>query len=108
MLKRLLLASVMLVSIGASAHANTIRGAGAVSCGTWTANRNDGQHGVDVIMLHWALGYLSAQSEDILKNIDANGILYWLDDVCKRNPTIQFSYALEVFMAQQLGLLDKK
>ncbi len=92
MLKRLLLASVMLVSIGASAHANTIRGAGAVSCGTWTANRNDGQHGVDVIMLHWALGYLSAQSEDILK----------------RNPTIQFSYALEVFMAQQLGLLDKK
>jgi hypothetical protein len=107
MIKRLLLASVLLLPMVISpGEARTLRGAGATSCGTWLADRAEPGGRGHMPMLSWALGFLSVvySDEDMfdpLKNADSDAVLYWLDNQCRSNPTQRFSEALITFTFQQ-------
>jgi hypothetical protein len=106
MMKRLLLASALLLPM--AANAGMMRGAGATTCGSWLADRAD--FGVKNLMLNWALGYLSATADlaatadmfDPLATADANAVMYWLDNFCSAHPVLSFPNALKSFALEQL------
>jgi hypothetical protein len=91
----------------AAAQTVDIVGAGVgVSCGTWLEHRATGQPDI----ANWALGYLSGVAvwgfdrtmghKAPLRGMDADGVLYWLDNYCHVNPTNKFTDALAAFVEQ--------
>ena len=106
---RSLLATLALCVLAASpSYAFTVLGAGAVSCGKWTQqrqNRNDMQIG------GWALGFVSGANAmetniDFLEAPDADAVLAWVDNYCRSHPLDQVSTALVhlvIELEQQAG-----
>jgi hypothetical protein len=95
----MLLAGAMLMP--AAANAATIRGAGAGSCGMWLKSR--AEYRPDHVMLHWVLGYLSGavvhgDNGDPLRDKDADGIFYWVDNYCRTNPLNSLAEALDTLV----------
>lgn len=91
--------------VPASAQTAAVIGAGVgVSCGTWLEHRKSGQPDI----ANWALGYLSGVAvwgfdpimghKAPLRDMDADGVLYWLDDYCRANPIEKFTDALAAFV----------
>ena len=74
-------------------------GAGT-SCGTWLDHR---QRGEWFDMGNWALGFISGAGiygnvVNPLGKTDADGVLYWLDNYCRRDPSGYFSEAVKAFI----------
>jgi hypothetical protein len=108
----ILLGSVLLLigaAIDLSAKADDNRyihvellGAGASSCGTWTADRSAKTANDDV---QWVLGFLSAYntfgpdpSHNISHSTDVNGVLGWIDNYCREHPLAMMVEAVTVFI----------
>jgi hypothetical protein len=79
-------------------------GAGVgVSCGKWLEDRRLDMPGIQ----NWALGFLSGVGvygvdpvtghKNPLNGMDADGVLYWLDNHCRADPTINFIEAVKAF-----------
>jgi hypothetical protein len=54
-------------------------------------------------MANWALGYISGAAVfgtvgDPLGSTDAAGVMFWLDNHCRTNPTSQFVSAVDAFI----------
>jgi hypothetical protein len=100
--RMMLLASTLLL-LPSTANAATILGAGVPSCGTWLAARTGTDADARGWMSQWTLGYLSGVAAlshgDVLQDLDAEGIFYWLDTYCQSRPTQHFYQAVEAFTA---------
>lgn len=78
-------------------------GAGALSCGSWSANRLNPSSVSAVADEEWALGFLSGigyvgrDGADPLRDIDAEGVWGWLDNYCKANPIEHIGDAVTKF-----------
>lgn len=80
---------ITLLTFTASAQAKTIRGAGAISCGEWAAQRaNRDYH----FSLAWIFGfvtsfdYYSPLTYGIFDDIHHESVALWLDKYCSENP----------------------
>jgi hypothetical protein len=77
------------------------RGIGAdASCGRWLYYR---QRDADSNMANWALGFISGAATlggvgDPLRDVDYQGVEYWLDNYCRAHPDDLFVYAVEAFI----------
>jgi hypothetical protein len=102
-------ATLAVALLTSPAMADTVRmiGAGAASCGTWTADRQQrstGRHSLSLMDEQWVLGFLSGiavmgdESVDPLRRMDAEGVWAWVDNYCQAHPieTIS-SAAIEFF-----------
>lgn len=74
----------------AESKAFVIHGAGAISCGEWTADRKGA---IGYSDLGWVLGYLTAynqyvwtRTDDVAHGIDPDGIAAWMDGYCMAHP----------------------
>ena len=115
MLKSLILtASILAVSIPASAREVTIGGVGAGGCETWLNIRAQarssraGVTNIDVenMLISWVQGYLSgvaAHSADYdpFAGPDSDKISLWLDGFCGRLPASALTRALDLFAWDQ-------
>lgn len=77
-----------------------IIGAGVASCGRWLEDRKTGRY---YNMENWALGYISGAAMwgnglDPLRQTDADGVAYWLDNYCVAKPTSYFHDAVDAFI----------
>jgi hypothetical protein len=95
-MKHLIVAVMLMVMItpalGAdSSGAFATRGAGAKTCGWWTAKRA----GIDpekYMASSWVLGFLAGSNYfatgiyDVSKGVDNEGLLAWVDNYCAVNP----------------------
>jgi hypothetical protein len=73
---------------------------GRISCGTWLEERRTQRHSETG---SWALGYLTGVSMNVdvgnpLRNVDSNGVFYWLDNWCRGEATTLFVNALDAFI----------
>jgi hypothetical protein len=83
---RKVVACVLSLSIGLAAIPNarafSYAGSGTASCGTWTAERNDG----GTVAQQWILGFLAGfgwqGGGDPLAKTDAQGVWGWIDRYC--------------------------
>jgi hypothetical protein len=99
---RAMLVTAILVALQPiEASAFMIMGAGVnSSCGKWLSERSKGTHFDEA---NWALGYLSGAASngpaehDPLGKTDSDGVLYWLDNYCRANPTVGFHEAVKAF-----------
>ena len=71
-----------------------------MSCGTWVDRRQNNQY---FEIGNWALGFISGAAiygniGNPLGKTDANGVLYWLDNYCRRDPSGYFSEAVTAFI----------
>jgi hypothetical protein len=94
----LLMAGAMtLTSAQADNFVNAV-GFQQTSCGTWTQARAKHQ---SAEMEFWALGFVSGSNVarakedaiDILKDVDAEGLLSWIDNYCRSKPLELFPIA---------------
>jgi hypothetical protein len=90
--------------LGGEARSQTVTtvGAGNASFGSWMADRASDNH---FWMGNWALGFLSGVALysgglNPLKGLDANTVVYWLDNYCQVHPTDDFVDALRAFIRQ--------
>lgn len=86
----LLIVTITLMAVSASAEAYMSGGWGASSCGAWTEARRTGR-GIDAEQ--WILGFLSgigwlggSRGYDPLNGTDAQGIWAWMDAYCHARP----------------------
>ena len=91
-------------SIGsARAQEYTAIGAGADSCGTWTANRSSPNGNERIAGDQWVLGFLSGigfmgdMTIDPLNGMDAQGVWAWIDNYCRANPIDEIADAAGKF-----------
>ena len=95
--------TMALVLYATTLHAQPVMtyGAGAsVSCGTWL-DRREREQWFD--LGNWALGFISGAEiyGDIgnpLGRTDVDGVLYWLDNYCHRDPSGHFTEAVKAFI----------
>lgn len=77
-------------------------GSGTISCGTWTAQRRQGQAWP---AQQWILGFLSGVSyesssgDNPLSGVDADAVWAWMDNYCQTNPLDHIFLAGEIFAA---------
>lgn len=80
-----------------------IFGAGAESCGTWTAEKANNERG-RLEDLVWALGWVSAYnryydpSGNIAAGTDSDGIGAWIDNYCAAHPFDSLGTAAEALI----------
>jgi hypothetical protein len=72
-------------------HGFDVLGPGAISCGTWIAQRRDAgpvMYGDE----DWVLGYLTAYDEHVAPDgkisagTDSDGLMTWIDGYCQAHP----------------------
>jgi hypothetical protein len=112
LLARVALAAVLVMGDAATARANTFGGVGLVSCGVWTADRqellagNAGTLGYQSALreMEWVLGFLSGiasigPSFDPLNEVEAEHVWAWIDDYCDDHPLEKIAEAATSFTA---------
>ena len=91
-------ALLLLISTPRLARTVNILGTGTSSCGFWLELRT--VRTADTPQ-QWVLGYLSGKAiwtgNDLLKDVDAFAVWYWLDNYCKDHPTNTIEQALKHF-----------
>lgn len=100
---RHLIAVALVALVNAPAHADQVMTIGAgvnASCGTWLERRKEDRH---FDLSNWALGYISGAATygtigNPLGQTDAYGVLYWLDNYCRGNPSSYFADGVKVFI----------
>ena len=108
-MKYALIAVVVLLSWSQPAVAFqwTTLGSGNDSCGTWTKESRQGGS------LHygnkqWVLGFVTAAQmflrRDLMRGLDNEGLLGWIDNHCRDNPTQTLTGA----SLSLVGFLDKR
>ena len=82
--------TLTLASLGRATDTVRVFGAGANSCGTWTAEIGTGAGVED---RSWALGFVSAYNiyglsndGDVARGTNYAGLLGWIDNYCRANP----------------------
>ena len=84
--------SVVILLFCCSVNAGEIKGAGAVTCGTWIESRKNGTWRTEI---NWILGFISSYNHNIyigtnpdgvFGNTDANSLALWMDNFCNENP----------------------
>jgi hypothetical protein len=103
MLIRSALCVVSLLLGGAAPGKYSMIGAGASSCGRWVADRS-GQNLYDKVSdEQWVVGFLSGVGyessgpDNPLNDIDADGVLAWIDNYCRAHPLDRISKAAGAF-----------
>jgi hypothetical protein len=91
-MKRFLaLGSLAVILMTNPSIAFTLIGAGAKSCGSWTTARRYGHNTERSVPFdQWMVGFLSgvgyAGQQNPLNNMDADGVLAWVDNYCATYP----------------------
>ena len=92
-----------------TADAQTMLGAGAQSCGTWTHDR---QSHMDLGVTSWVSGYLSGintlapslfigrRAPDLLQDLDNNAFQSWMDNYCQQHPLEKIYIAADLLSAE--------
>jgi hypothetical protein len=84
-----LLASTVFVS---NSFGGPIKGAGALPCGRWVAQREANEHDM---ALAWVMGFMSSfnhyierssKKSGVFEEIDHYSIALWMDKYCRNNP----------------------
>ncbi len=88
----------LFISVSGRAAPIVTIGAGAESCGAWTANRAQGGWAAAQDE-QWVLGFVSghavATGDDVLRRADAEGIWAETDNVCRRWPLKHIADAVQ-------------
>ena len=105
--RRFLVAVLAVVLLIGPARAQIYRlvGAGNVSCGSWTADR---QTPLNFGEINWVLGFLSgvaylgksSQGYDPLRGLDAQDVAGWLDSYCGAHPPEYLADAAIAFIRE--------
>jgi hypothetical protein len=103
---RVLIAALVMAVALASAEAKHkerwILGAGASSCGKWSATINyDADPGHKSTYFQWLLGYLSAKNSGtpaLLKQGDSDTVLAWMNNYCSQHPLDDIFVAADVLV----------
>jgi hypothetical protein len=101
---------------GSTAEGKLLVGAGIQSCGTWRTQ--DRQSSSSIAVVQWVLGYISSANTfaprtyltpneqekvpDVLRGLDANAIITWMDNYCREHPLDQISTAASDLMMELL------
>ena len=84
-------------SLSARAETYVILGVGSKSCGTWTQVRHGRKNLGVAAYQNWVTGFLTAanksQTNDILKDADADALWTWVDNYCRTHPLDTISTA---------------
>ena len=89
---RMAMGLVILLLPTATATADPIKGAGAMSCSQWVEERRQNTYAEP---LHWILGFISAYNQYVYSGNNPNGIFgsadykaiaVWMDNYCQQNP----------------------
>lgn len=99
----LMMASVAGSPILAAEPKYETQGVGLESCGSWLEARNSNSSDM---MEQWVLGFASAatflisaaKNESVGYSTDVNGMLYWVDNYCRENPTQAIQQAAVAFV----------
>ena len=99
-------ASIVMLALNATiivaADGITVRGPGASSCGTWTADRRRGGEW-PMMDEAWILGFLTGSAyvatdgRDPVSGVDNEGIFAWIDNYCRANPLKEIIDAAAAF-----------
>ena len=110
-MRGLLLAMALLLVRTTDARAATIIGAGANSCGAWTADRHSVVFGAPITNasqgafqdMQWVVGFLSgigvmsAKNGGPLDGMNAEGVWTWVDQYCQAHPNEPIETAAAAF-----------
>ena len=106
----LILAAVLATGDRATAaDTHRMEGNGNASCGNWMAARasapGDGLARDHPLQVQWVFGFLTGvgvfgRTFDPLKNVDAQGVLAWMDNYCQANPIDSIATAAADFVLQ--------
>jgi hypothetical protein len=106
----LILAAVLVTGNGATAaDTHRMEGNGNASCGNWTEARapapGGGMTQDHPLQAQWVLGFLTGvgvfgRTFDPLKNVDAQGVVAWMDNYCQANPLDSIGTAAADFVLQ--------
>jgi hypothetical protein len=99
-MKIVVLGLMLAFSIPAQAQNIMVLGVGNASCGSWLQSRRSNNYFSEA---NWVVGFLSAAGVygdygNILANTDSNGVLYWVDNYCRSNPTKPIIEASKAFV----------
>jgi hypothetical protein len=111
MVRVLTISALLLAASVAWAQDNPLRitiiGGGIASCGTWTQARQARAASAPSLE-GWIVGFASATnltaSRDLLKGMDYDGVVAWVDQYCRANPLHQVSTAaVQLMEALRVG-----
>lgn len=82
------------IATSSAAEKVVVIGAGGVSCGTWTANRNQPIGGLHE---QWLEGFVSGAAimsgKDLIRGTDGDALYAWADNYCLAHPLDSLSDA---------------
>lgn len=106
-----LLAMAIAMAAANAAHAQSmVYGMGTVACGDYSGFRSQNP-GMFSAAQAWTTGYLTAMTQqlrvdDLLRGIDINGAMKWLDNYCAKNSLENYFTAnsqLVIYLARRQG-----
>ena len=89
------LAVALMTSAAMAAPHSLVAGAGAISCGSWTADR---QTLMNTNEVQWVLRFLSGAGAP--EGMDSEAVAGWLDTYCRAHPLKNLSYAASAFVVE--------
>ena len=89
------LAVVLMTSAATAAPHSLVAGAGAISCGSWTVDRQTLMNSNEV---QWILRFLSGVGAPQERGSEA--VAGWLDNYCRAHPLKNLSYAASAFVLE--------
>jgi hypothetical protein len=101
----LLVTLAIALPAGSVAQQYQVVGAGATTCGAWSANRRSNSQ-VWYVQNGWVLGFLSGVGfmgggvTNPLRGLDADAVAGWLDNHCKAHPLENLATAAAAFVAE--------
>jgi hypothetical protein len=107
MIRAAVLLSLIVLSAPAMAQASLI-GASQQSCGSWTHERKN-DSSMSYVYASWIVGYVSGlnatgvtvlKSPDLLKGIDGNAVIGWMDNYCRSHPLENLGDATVTLLAE--------
>ena len=90
-----ILAVVLMTRVAAAAPLSMAAGAGTISCGSWTADRQTLMNSTE---MQWILRFLSSVGAP--QGMDSEAVAGWLDNYCRAHPLKNLSYAASAFVLE--------
>jgi hypothetical protein len=89
------LAVVLMTSAATATPHSLVAGSGAISCGSWTADKQTLMNSDEV---QWVLRFLSGVGAP--EGMDSEAVTGWLDNYCRAHPLKNLSYAASAFVLE--------